>query len=126
MSEYRIELQHGSSSRVPAIPSACVQVDHCKLASCERTILSISLFGRGSLWYVLGYPKGLHGGDDFPVWKRASIASEPDLDIDGLPKVLVDTATRPDVWPVIAVRRGLVVLKRPDGFVDEKVGQASA
>jgi hypothetical protein len=28
--------------------------------------------------FVLGYPKGISGGGEFPIWKRASIATEPD------------------------------------------------
>ncbi|BAS58346.1 MULTISPECIES: trypsin-like peptidase domain-containing protein [Leptolyngbya] len=44
--------------------------------------------------FVLGFPRGIGGGANFPIWKRASIASEPDFDIDGLPKILIDTATR--------------------------------
>jgi len=44
--------------------------------------------------FVLGFPRGISGGANFPIWKRGSIASEPDLDIDGLPKIFIDTATR--------------------------------
>ena len=59
--------------------------------------------------YVIGYPRGLHGGFNYPIWKRASVASEPGLTIDGLPKILVDTASREGMSgsPVVAVRRGL-------------------
>ncbi len=59
--------------------------------------------------FVLGYPKGLTGGHHFPIWKRASIASEPDVDIDGLPKMFVDTATREGMSgsPVVIVSRGM-------------------
>lgn len=75
--------------------------------------------------YVLGYPLGLHGGEDFPIWKRASIASEPALSIDGLPKVLVDTATRQGMSgsPVIAIRRGLIP-KKGGNVGDKLIGQA--
>lgn len=44
--------------------------------------------------FVLGYPRGISGGGEYPIWKRASIASEPEIDLDGLPKFLIDTATR--------------------------------
>lgn len=44
--------------------------------------------------FVLGFPRGISGGGNFPIWKRGSIASEPDFDIDGLPKIFIDTATR--------------------------------
>jgi len=44
--------------------------------------------------FVLGYPRGISGGGRFPIWKRGSIASEPDIHIDNLPKMYIDTATR--------------------------------
>lgn len=30
--------------------------------------------------FVLGYPYALTGGGNFPVWKRGSVASEPEID----------------------------------------------
>ncbi len=73
--------------------------------------------------YVLGYPVGLDGGAGFPIWKRASIASEPDIDLDGLPKLVVDTATRKGMSgsPVIAVRRGMANPKGVVGITDKTV-----
>lgn len=44
--------------------------------------------------YIIGFPFGITGGGGLPIWKRASIASEPDIDIQSLPKMFVDTATR--------------------------------
>ncbi|MEM7598552.1 MAG: hypothetical protein AAF382_12730 [Pseudomonadota bacterium] len=45
--------------------------------------------------FVLGYPRGMIHQGIFPIWKRASIASEPSISRDdGLPMFLVDTATR--------------------------------
>lgn len=54
--------------------------------------------------FVVGFPKGLSGQGDTPVWKRASIATEPSLNHDGQPLFLVDTAGRPGMSgsPVIA------------------------
>ncbi|MBI4135123.1 trypsin-like peptidase domain-containing protein [Candidatus Uhrbacteria bacterium] len=43
--------------------------------------------------FILGFPLGIRAGGVFPVWKRASIASEPALPLDDLPMILVDTAT---------------------------------
>lgn len=42
--------------------------------------------------FILGYPLGINI-NLFPLWKRATVASEPDFDVDNLPKILVDTAT---------------------------------
>lgn len=62
----------------------------------------------GDRCFVLGYPKGLDGGFHLPLWKGASIASEPSWDHSGLPRILIDTATRPGMSgaPVIAVSNG--------------------
>ncbi len=72
--------------------------------------------------FVVGYPKGIDGGDEFPLWKRASLASEPSANIGGLPKVLVDTATRKGMSgsPVFAVRSGFITLKNGE----QKIGRA--
>ncbi|KFC61348.1 hypothetical protein FF80_04140 [Devosia sp. LC5] len=44
--------------------------------------------------FVVGYPRGMTGQGATPIWKRGSIASEPALNQDHLPLVLIDTATR--------------------------------
>jgi len=31
--------------------------------------------------YVLGFPRGMSGGAHFPIWKRGTIATEPDINI---------------------------------------------
>jgi hypothetical protein len=58
--------------------------------------------------FVLGYPKGIRGGGAFPIWKRASIATEPQIDLYDLPMMLVDTATREGMsgGPVLALATG--------------------
>jgi S1-C subfamily serine protease len=63
--------------------------------------------------FVLGYPGGLDGGHELAIWKRGSIASQPTFDIDQLPKLLIDTATRKGMSgsPVIVRQNGLVVPK---------------
>lgn len=59
--------------------------------------------------FILGFPYLYKGGGNFPIWKRGSIASEPDIDIEGLPKIFVDTASRSGMSgaPVIYRRRGV-------------------
>lgn len=44
--------------------------------------------------FVVGFPENIRTTGELPIWKRGSIASEPDIPIDGLPYVLVDTGTR--------------------------------
>jgi hypothetical protein len=75
--------------------------------------------------FVLGFPYNMSGGQ-FPIWKRASIATEPDVDLEGLPKLLLDTATRQGMSgsPVLHIRRGLT---NPSGkFGDDSIlGEAT-
>ena len=47
----------------------------------------------GSELHVIGYPYGQIGGP-FPIWSKGSIASEPDVDISGLPIFLIDCRSR--------------------------------
>lgn len=72
--------------------------------------------------FVLGYPRGIRGGGRFPIWKRGSIASEPDVHIDDLPKFYIDTATREGMSgaPVYAQESGFWApegKKLPEGGV---------
>lgn len=54
--------------------------------------------------FVLGYPYGL-GVSGFPVWKRGSIASEPQTTSPEVPYVLVDTSSRPGMSGSPVIRR---------------------
>lgn len=71
--------------------------------------------------YILGFPYGMAGGGNFPIWKRATIASEPDIDVGNLPQVIVDTTTRTGMSgsPVIIRRDGI------HGLVDDKLVDSS-
>lgn len=63
--------------------------------------------------YIIGFPlpSPLISLLDAPIWKKGSIASEPIIRIDGLPKFYIDTATRKGMSgsPVICKRSGLDV-----------------
>ena len=73
----------------------------------------------GSEVFVLGYPLGLTKQQKLPVWKRASIASEPALNIDLGPAILIDSATKKGMSgaPVFAVSRGTFVSQSRETFV---------
>ena len=65
----------------------------------------------GSELHVIGYPYGQIGGP-FPIWSKGFIASEPDVDVSGLPVFLIDCKSRPGQSgsPVFAhFRAGAVV-----------------
>lgn len=56
--------------------------------------------------FVLGFPLGIRNAGGLPIWKRASIASEPRIPVGGSEfKILIDTATREGMSgsPVIIV-----------------------
>ncbi len=57
--------------------------------------------------FVIGYPFGITVEGYTPIWKSASIASEPILDIDNLPLFYIDTATRQGMSgsPVVLYKR---------------------
>ena len=59
--------------------------------------------------FIIGFPHNYNSGGKLPIWKRGSIASEPQIDLDKLPKMLVDTASRPGMSgsPVIYRRTGI-------------------
>ena len=63
--------------------------------------------------FIIGYPHGYSSGKRLPIWKRGSVASEPDIDLYDLPLMLVDTASRPGMSgsPVIYRRTGMHNLK---------------
>jgi hypothetical protein len=63
--------------------------------------------------YIIGYPFEDFRYWGLPIWKRASISTEPTVNEDQLPKILVDTATRPGLSgsPVIFQRTGVHNLK---------------
>lgn len=59
--------------------------------------------------FIIGYPFSDTPHLQLPIWKKGSIASEPTVNIDQLPKLYVDTATRPGLSgsPVIYQRTGI-------------------
>lgn len=67
-----------------------------------------------------GYPRALQQENDFPIWKRAMIASEPDYDYFGLPRILIDGATRQGMsgGPVLSFSKFGRYLKYPNTIVD--------
>lgn len=57
--------------------------------------------------FILGYPLGIDV-HNLPIWKKASVASEPNVPIDELPQFYIDTASRPGMSgsPIIKRTRG--------------------
>jgi len=58
----------------------------------------------GSLLFILGYP---FAPERYPVWKLATVASEPALTPDLRPYLLVDSASRPGMSGAPVIQRGI-------------------
>lgn len=104
-----IHPQHGYNVDVVAIPintSNEFLKDRLSFSSINRYLNSSRRPRVADDIYILGYPFGITDVFEFPIWKRASIASEPNIDYEGLPKMLVDTATRSGMSgsPVLQMR----------------------
>jgi hypothetical protein len=94
--------QHGRRVDVAVLPFACPpELRHFPINAVKfddiRPEVTHDVF-------VLGFPLGITSGGRLPIWKRGSIASEPDVNLYGLPQLLIDTATREGMSgaPVIA------------------------
>ncbi len=70
--------------------------------------------------YIIGFPFGKQTGY-IPIWKRASVASEPELDVDDLPYFFADTATKSGMSgsPVVLYK------DRPATIISEKEKRVS-
>jgi Trypsin-like peptidase domain len=55
--------------------------------------------------FVVGFPENIRVSGEFPIWKRGSVASEPDIGVQGLPYLLVDTGTRAGMSGSPVIRR---------------------
>lgn len=73
--------------------------------------------------YVLGFPFGI-GPGGFPIWKRGSIASEPELSPIVQLNLFVDTASRPGMSGSPVIRRTWGSHMMADGSIS--IGQGSA
>lgn len=75
---------------------------------CANDIVADMLLEVAQDVFVLGYPKNI-SVQNFPIWKRASVASEPALNAyQDQPTIFIDTATKDGMSgsPVFAVSRG--------------------
>lgn len=90
-----------------AVDVVCLKL-HPQIAQC---VLWINQFIKQKMQlsitdevFVLGFPLGINVSRT-PIWKRATIASEPGLHADNLPKIYVDTASAKGMSGAPIVRR---------------------
>jgi hypothetical protein len=81
--------------------------------------------GPGLDAFVIGFPLGIKGGGAFPIWKKGTIASEPDILINDLPKMYLDTATREGMSGSPVVLRTSGPYLKDDGNLSLHAGTAS-
>ena len=86
--------EYGKRFDVVAIPLSGLKETSIKAANAPEHDLDMIHLYPSMEAFVIGYPLGMSGGGHFPIWKRATIATEPDFDLDDMPKFYIDTATR--------------------------------
>jgi hypothetical protein len=83
---------------IPLLPSNEVQLFPINKLKSDDLAVTV-----GMDVFVIGYPYGL-GASELPVWKRGSIASEPEH-VEPQQYVLIDTASRPGMSGSPVIRR---------------------
>jgi hypothetical protein len=116
--------EYGESVDVAAIDvseaAKGYEVSHCNEIESDATaspVVSQDAF-------VVGFPFGLIASAPAPVWKRGTIALDPSFDADGLPKMLIDTATREGMSGSVVVARYITVgrtYRKRDGIESDPV-----
>jgi hypothetical protein len=74
--------------------------------------------------FILGYPFGPMDNASAPIWKRGTIALDPTFDIENLPKMLIDTATREGMSGSVVLARQFVPMpwsEARDGTIHVRV-----
>lgn len=120
---------HGRSVDVVAIPLPYADADPVfDLHPINKYIAGQMTVRIATEVFVLGYPFGSEP-PGYPVWKRGSMASEPDLARIGTGYYLVDTASRPGMSGSPVIRRiwnqrvdGDIVVPAPTPLRTEFVG----
>ncbi|QPF93982.1 S1 family peptidase [Bradyrhizobium commune] len=117
-----IHPNHGNKIDVVALPlDSPPDVEMYPINHMQREDLTIQI---GMDVFVLGYPFGV-GPGGLPVWKRASIATEPQLSPDQQLHIFIDTASRPGMSGSPVIRRTWAVHMMENGNVSMGTGIAT-
>jgi hypothetical protein len=71
--------------------------------------------------FVVGYPLGLRVRAIFPIWKRGSIATEPSFDLNDLPLMYIDCATRSGMSGSPVYRRDVGLTRLDNGSFEMRM-----
>jgi hypothetical protein len=114
--------QYGNRIDVVAIPlPTYADVETYAINSLPAMDLLVQI---GMDVFILGYPFGI-GPGGLPVWKRASVASEPELVSGDRLFTLVDTASRPGMSGSPVIRRSWGTHTLANGSIEMGQGQAT-
>ncbi|MDF2118287.1 serine protease [Roseiarcaceae bacterium H3SJ34-1] len=80
-----------------------------------------AIVGVGAEVFILGFPTGLTRGG-FPIWKRGSIATEPDFAAQGDDYMLIDSATRAGMSGAPVIFRTNGTFTAQDGSINIAAG----
>jgi hypothetical protein len=121
---WRTHPKHGEKVDVACLPTTLRDPDVKPInfvAHCHELIKAVGVDA-----FILGYPLGPM---QFPVFKRCSIATEPELNVYNLPCFLVDSVSSRGMSgaPVVVRANGLAmtangVVKQYDGFPSDFIG----
>jgi len=103
----RLWLEHPSGHEIDVIALPLQNMTKVKQYPVDMTLADFDLMVYPSdSVSIIGFPQGLTSGGKFPIWKTGHIASDIDLDWNGLPAFLIDATTKSGMSgsPVIAKR----------------------
>ena len=100
---------------IPILPH--LQIQRLYLAVNQRPNIDDEYMLAGNEVFVVGFPIG--GRSVFPLHKHATLATEPMVMIDNLPKILLDTGTRPGMSgaPIVSALGFTYVRKDRTGMI---------
>jgi hypothetical protein len=103
---------HGQGVDVIALPLA--DTEELELHPYDVTDPASSIaHGPSDQASIIGFPFGRTGGGALGIWVQGTIATEPSVDHDELPQLLIDSRTRP------GQSGSPVILYRPNGYTTE-------
>ena len=103
-------LEHPQGRRIDVVALPVTVDDEIQLYPLDLGLANIDLLlSPAEPVSIIGFPFGLASGGKFPIWKTGHLASDIDLDYDGLPTFIVDATTKPGMSgsPVVARRIGM-------------------
>ena len=85
-------LQHPKSGQIDVVMCPIKTSVDLRLVSIDENFRRGIITEVSDEVFLLGFPLGIDVGGT-PIWKRGTLASEPEMDVEGLPILLVDTAS---------------------------------